>query len=135
MCLVPEGTAPDLEFDEFLRLLSKRLGMLLHGGDLDLRRAAYWFIRWWQLRGSSGSKLAFPEINPSAGWGLDFDWTDDPPTSLKSEPKEKQVVIFEQKMRQRIAAHMEEMRLYHGSESALSDTQKKKRKDEENKAK
>ncbi|RPD56017.1 P-loop containing nucleoside triphosphate hydrolase protein [Lentinus tigrinus ALCF2SS1-6] len=81
--LLPPGSQPLLDVQEFLTLLAKRLCMLKRGGIPDTSRAAVWFIKWWREEGglASASAPALPASLASSGlescrrgWGFDLEW-------------------------------------------------------------
>lgn len=75
--------SPDIEIEDFLEKLARRLMMLRPGGGTDHRRAAYWFLKWWRELGirEKEPQTKYPMMAAHLGWGLDFDWshlTNDP---------------------------------------------------------
>jgi ribosome biogenesis GTPase A len=49
--LLPEGSQPTHDTEEFLILVAKRLGLILPGAKPDLARAANRFVDWWRDEG------------------------------------------------------------------------------------
>lgn len=69
--------SPDIEIEDFLEKLARRLIMLRPGGGTDHRRAAYWFLKWWREQGikEKEPETKYPMIAAHLGWGLDLDWS------------------------------------------------------------
>lgn len=84
--ILPPGSQPLTDLDEFLDLLARRLGMLRRGGVRDTGRAAVWFVQWWRNEG--GLAAAASQSTAARGWGFDFQWdiTTLPATPLPSDP-------------------------------------------------
>ncbi|OAX42451.1 hypothetical protein K503DRAFT_733660 [Rhizopogon vinicolor AM-OR11-026] len=87
LTLLPPGSPPTTEADDFLDRLAMRLNMLLRGGEKDTVRAAKWFVEWWRNEGGLVS-ASVPENLPTEsdgthapllrrGWGFDFEWAVD----------------------------------------------------------
>jgi len=85
LCLLPSGTAPTSDLEEFLTLLAQRMGMIKRGGELDLSRAAVYFVRWWREEGgllSASSSTSSMDLSllshqqrlTTQAWGFDFQW-------------------------------------------------------------
>ena len=82
--LLPQGSDPTSNLDDFLEMLARRMGMIKRGQELDSERAAVYFVRWWRQEGSllaASSALKVgqtPELNCgfpiTQGWGFDFEW-------------------------------------------------------------
>ena len=80
--LLPPGTPPTSDLEEFLSLLAREMGMLKRGAELDLSRAAVYFVRWWREEGGLLSapphmdlSLLSDEQKPrTQSWGFDFQW-------------------------------------------------------------
>jgi len=53
--------------EELLFLISKRLGAVKKGAEVDYERAARFFVKWWREGGAVSSE-------ESNGWGFDFDF-------------------------------------------------------------
>lgn len=51
MITPPHPSPSPSDATEFIQSLASRLGMIRRGGELDLRRAAVWFIKWWREEG------------------------------------------------------------------------------------
>ncbi|GJJ15058.1 hypothetical protein Clacol_009333 [Clathrus columnatus] len=87
--LSPTSPQPSDEF-EFLNSLARRLGMLRRGGEVDIGRAAVWFIKWWREEGGlvsvnqsqtplrGGGGVGLPRVEQDTlermVWGFDFEW-------------------------------------------------------------
>ncbi|KAG1876814.1 P-loop containing nucleoside triphosphate hydrolase protein [Suillus tomentosus] len=87
LILLPPGSRPSTDAEDFLEQLAIRLNMLLRGGEKDTVRAAKWFVEWWRNEGGLVS-ASVPEKLPTGsdgfhapslrrGWGFDFEWTVD----------------------------------------------------------
>lgn len=62
LTLLPEGSSPTNDPGSFLDALARRMGMLKRGGEVDLTRAAVYFVKWWREEGgllSATSGLQF----------------------------------------------------------------------------
>lgn len=84
LALLPPGSRPSTDAEDFLEQLAIRLNMLLRGGEKDTVRAAKWFVEWWRNEGGLVS-ASVPEKLPTGsdgfhasslrrGWGFDFEW-------------------------------------------------------------
>jgi len=49
--LLPPGSKPTTDLEEFLTLLAQRMGMIQRRNEPDLSRAAVYFVRWWREEG------------------------------------------------------------------------------------
>lgn len=49
--LLPKGAEPTTDLNHFLTQLATRMGMLKKRGEVDLTRAAVYFVRWWREEG------------------------------------------------------------------------------------
>lgn len=87
LTLLPPGSRPFTDAEDFLEQLAIRFNMLLRGGKKDTVRAAKWFVEWWRNEGGLVS-ASVPENLPTGadrtyapilrhGWGFDFEWTVD----------------------------------------------------------
>ncbi|THU99122.1 P-loop containing nucleoside triphosphate hydrolase protein [Dendrothele bispora CBS 962.96] len=88
LTLLPKGAQPIIDLEDFLAQLAQRMGMVRRGAELDLTRAASYFVRWWREEGgllaaSTSSQLdetstrLLHETNSlsiTQGWGFDFQW-------------------------------------------------------------
>lgn len=75
LALLPPGSAPTNDLDEFLALLAQRMAMIKRGGELDLARAEVYFVRWWRGEvGSLATDHALPAAPGTQAWGFDFQW-------------------------------------------------------------
>jgi hypothetical protein len=132
------------DLDEFLNLLSNRMGMIKRGAEPDVLRAAQYFVKWWREDGglvapSTALQLADLDAllreDPSAtitqGWGFDFEW------QLQSEDisagKDSSRVVQE-KMEKCIEEYLLQAE-HEAADENISSTQKKKRAVVEEKAK
>ncbi|RXW21250.1 hypothetical protein EST38_g4616 [Candolleomyces aberdarensis] len=62
--LLPKGAQPTTELTEFLTQLGHRMGMLKKRGEVDLTRAAVYFVRWWREEGGLlAAKGSFHQIH------------------------------------------------------------------------
>ncbi|KIJ15871.1 hypothetical protein PAXINDRAFT_168858 [Paxillus involutus ATCC 200175] len=67
--VLPPGSQPTTDVDDFLDQMASRLGMRLRGGDVDTSRAARWFVDWWRKEGglisaSAPKSLVFAADGP-----------------------------------------------------------------------
>lgn len=97
--ILPPGTSPTTDVEEFLDTLGKRLGMLGRGGIVDHNRAAVWFLHWWRNQGALASAksplptrsspsfgLATDVAERRHGWGFDLEWTVSPEEAERYNP-------------------------------------------------
>lgn len=126
----------------FLEQLAARLGMRVRGGDLDMTRAAKWFVEWWRRQGSLISASAprsllvrRPSLDADAagfesgsgrmcthrGWGFDFEWTVEVGEQSGSDGK------VEEKMGACIDAYMQMAAVQEEAGGDMSQTQERKR--------
>jgi hypothetical protein len=113
MQLLPTGTQPPGDLDEFLGLLAQRMGMVKRGGEYDFSRAAVHFIRWWREEGGLLASSA-----SSRGWGFDFEWPIAPGELPEAE--------IQQRMEGRIDAYLESIAREDLSMNNVSVTQQRK---------
>ncbi|KIY72704.1 hypothetical protein CYLTODRAFT_434646 [Cylindrobasidium torrendii FP15055 ss-10] len=73
LSILPAGSSPTTNLDEFLTLLAKRMGMIVSGGHYDLQRAATFFVDWWRKK-DGVSDSADADADAAFGWGFDFQW-------------------------------------------------------------
>jgi hypothetical protein len=136
--LLPPGTPPIGDIEEFLTLLARRMRMVKRGAELDLSRAAVYFVRWWREEGgllsasSSTSKMDLSDEQkpiPQA-WGFDFQWDLPPqnaPTGL--DPN----ILVQARMEQCIEDYVAATDREEMEENNISPTQIKKKTIEEEK--
>ncbi|TEB38869.1 hypothetical protein FA13DRAFT_1751428 [Coprinellus micaceus] len=89
LSLLPNGAEPTVDLEHFLTQLGTRMGMLKRRGEIDLERAAVYFVRWWREEGgllacegfvypSKTGRFDLPNTSTSEprieGWGFDFQW-------------------------------------------------------------
>ncbi|KAL0067462.1 Mitochondrial GTPase 1 [Marasmius tenuissimus] len=86
LTLLPDGTPPTNDLEEFLSALAKRMGMIKRGAQLDLSRATSYFVKWWREEGGLLAASSAPQLDTSdhlsqlgsgsatQGWGFDFEW-------------------------------------------------------------
>ncbi|KAF4586842.1 Mitochondrial GTPase [Pleurotus pulmonarius] len=152
LTLLPQGSAPTVDLEEFLTLLAKRMGMVRRGEGFDLARAAAYFVRWWREDGAaiyaqstinSPSQEVkegpeFPLHHPASslfpfftrlgicGWGFDLQWSMNQGEALTT-------TIVQQKMDACIGEYLQRVEQEESDEDAISPTQRKKRAVEEEK--
>lgn len=129
------------------------MGMIKRGGDLDVSRAAEYFVRWWRGEGgliaaSEAQALLQRSDTPEAsvqtplqlkklttgvqGWGFDLEW------EVRSEdvvPGVDLETLVQRKMERSIDEHMVRAEKEEKAEGNLSDTQKRKQMAQEEKLK
>lgn len=136
MELLPPGSSPTLDLEEFLTLLARRMGMIRRGAEVDLARAAVYFVRWWREEGSlfSAASSLHLESRPSAdqsqhttqtqAWGFDFQW------EIRSQDKRQDgdpALFIQEKMEQCIDEYVAQTEREVTDETNISDTQVKKK--------
>lgn len=52
MSLLPKEAVPTNDLSVFLEMLARRMGMLKRGGEVDVERAAVYFVKWWREEGA-----------------------------------------------------------------------------------
>ncbi|KAJ7485340.1 P-loop containing nucleoside triphosphate hydrolase protein [Mycena latifolia] len=130
--LLPSGSLPTIDIDEFLESLARRMGMVKKGARPDVRRAAVYFVRWWREEGglisaSSALQIADPSFLGATGaithgWGFDLEWqirADD--ISARDHG-----LLIQEKMEACIDRHLESMEREDLDETNVSATQRKK---------
>ncbi|KAF9010140.1 P-loop containing nucleoside triphosphate hydrolase protein [Cyathus striatus] len=138
--LLPPGSSPTVDLYEFLTLLGKRMGMIRRGAEVDLARAAVYFVRWWREEGGLIAASSAPQLdasvrlpaNPVQGWGFDFQWEIHPEDAQKGD---NSAVIVQEKMESCIDSYLELTEKEEQEEANISQTQRKKRVVEEEKMK
>ncbi|KAF9467935.1 P-loop containing nucleoside triphosphate hydrolase protein [Collybia nuda] len=131
--LLPAGSPPTVNLEEFLTQLAQRMGMIKRGAEPDLARAAVYFVRWWREEGgliAASSALQIQEYSAGSthsgiqGWGFDFQWQlqpNDKPTSKIDEAR-----IVQEKMEACIDEYQITMEREDSEENNISPTQIKK---------
>jgi hypothetical protein len=119
--------------EEFLTQLAQRMGMIKRGAELDLTRAAVYFVRWWREEGgliAASSALQIKDYSAESahcgiqGWGFDFQWqleAKDNPTGRDDEAR-----IVQEKMEACIDEYLITMEREESEENNISPTQIKK---------
>jgi len=126
--LLPEVSNPDMDIEEFLNLLARRMGMLLPGGERDHLRAAAWFVNWWREQGSKQSQeLKFPPMSEAAGWGFDFDWSL-PSSQITAavDGESNPSIVIEDRMAEIISQFSAQMQAEQEAGSFVSQNQERK---------
>ncbi|KAJ4473112.1 P-loop containing nucleoside triphosphate hydrolase protein [Lentinula aciculospora] len=142
LALLPEGTQPIIDLEEFLTKIAQRMGMIKRGAELDLSRAAAYFVRWWRDEGGllaasstlrTLSQPVFPpnmEVpNPAThGWGFDFEWQISPndPTCTAYKEGESDATVVQLKMEECIERYLVQSEREDRDETNISATQRKK---------
>lgn len=134
LTLLPPGSRPFTDVEDFLEQLAIRFNMLLRGGKKDTVRAAKWFVEWWRNEGGLVS-ASVPENFPTGsdrthapllrrGWGFDFEWTVDASMNSTGGGFESAVQMkMEECIDESIRAASEDER----SGAGISTTQERKR--------
>ena len=131
--LLPPGTPPTNDLEVFLTLLAQRMGMVKRGGELDLSRAAVYFVKWWREEGgllsSSTSNmdisLLSDEQKPKTqAWGFDFQWDLQPQNAASVQDPN---IFVQARMEQCIEDFVAATDREENEENNISQTQVKKR--------
>ncbi|KAF4618604.1 hypothetical protein D9613_009977 [Agrocybe pediades] len=140
--LLPSGTPPTHDLEEFLTLLGKRMGMIKRGAEVDLSRAAVYFVRWWREEGgllSASSPLELDTATAQAtnttpsqigsntrlqAWGFDFQWEVTPDDTPEGYDRE---LLVQRKMEDVIDDYLVKTDMEEVEEGNISQTQVKKR--------
>ncbi|KAJ7719194.1 P-loop containing nucleoside triphosphate hydrolase protein [Mycena maculata] len=130
--LLPPGSLPTIDIEEFLEALARRMGMVRKGAVPDLRRAAVYFVRWWREEGgliSASSALQIADASFQAGhgamthgWGFDLEWQ----LSAGEIAGTGHQLLIQQKMEVCIDQHLVNMKREELAENNVSATQRKK---------
>ncbi|KAJ7512698.1 P-loop containing nucleoside triphosphate hydrolase protein [Mycena galericulata] len=130
--LLPAGSLPTIDIEEFLESLARRMGMVRKGASPDIRRAAVYFVRWWREEGgllsaSSALQLADSsfQIGPSGmthGWGFDLEWQIRPDEIIGGDHQ----LLIQEKMEACIDQYLDKLELEDLNETNVSATQRKK---------
>ncbi|KAJ3812892.1 P-loop containing nucleoside triphosphate hydrolase protein [Lentinula aff. lateritia] len=145
LALLPEGTQPIIDLDVFLTKIAQRMGMIKRGAELDLSRAATYFVRWWREEGgllaasSTLQTLSHSLFNFSVahGWGFDFEWQISPNDfhDASQNVVESDVASLVQlKMEECIGNYLVQSEREDRDETNISATQRKKQLTMEEKA-
>lgn len=135
--LLPEGTMPIIDLEEFLERLALRMGMIKRGQELDLERAAVYFVRWWREEGGliaassaspmgtlAGADSRYPGMH---GWGFDFQWQSElDKMPLSGDGAAGGAKFVQDKMEACIDEYLVQAETEDAEENNLSDTQIKK---------
>ncbi|KAJ7211310.1 P-loop containing nucleoside triphosphate hydrolase protein [Mycena pura] len=127
--LLPSGSLPTSDIEEFTESLAQRMGMVRKGGSTDRRRAAVYFVRWWREEGGLVSaSSALPPFSHKAseaftqGWGFDLEWQLRP-DELADRDHEQ---VIQEKMETCIDRYLANLETEDSSEANVSATQRKK---------
>ncbi|KAJ3918677.1 P-loop containing nucleoside triphosphate hydrolase protein [Lentinula edodes] len=142
LTLLPEGTQPIIDLDVFLSKIAQRMGMIKRGAELDLSRAATYFVRWWREEGgllaaSSNLQTLSQNFSVAHGWGFDFEWRISPNDfhDVNQKVVESDVASFVQlKMEECIGNYLVQSEREDRDETNISATQRKKQLTMEEKA-
>ncbi|KAF9269587.1 P-loop containing nucleoside triphosphate hydrolase protein [Marasmius fiardii PR-910] len=141
LTLLPKGALPTTDLEHFLSALARRMGMIKRGAELDLPRAASYFVRWWREEGGLLAASSAPQLGgPShlsqlggasalQGWGFDFEWQVSPTNS------DDGTSFIQKKMEECIENYVVESEREEREEENISSTQRKKQLSMEEKAK
>ena len=130
--LLPPGSPPTSDLEEFLTLLARRMGMVKRGAELDLSRAAVYFVRWWREEGgllSASSSTSNMDISDeqkprTQAWGFDFQWDLQPQNAASASDLN---IFIQARMEQCIEDFLAAMDREEIEENNISQTQVKKR--------
>ncbi|KIK52847.1 hypothetical protein GYMLUDRAFT_49693 [Collybiopsis luxurians FD-317 M1] len=158
LSLLPQGTQPTIDAGEFLTKLARRMGMVKRGAELDISRAAAYFVRWWREEGglltaSSDFPLEMGRLlneddgptidsedgsrNVTHGWGFDFQWQLSYKELAAAADKDKSSImdsLIQRKMEDCIEQYLIDSEREDRDESNISATQRKKQLSMEEKA-
>ena len=113
------------------------MGMIRRGAEVDLARAAVFFVRWWREEGGLLSAAYSLHLDPrpstdknqqmtqTQAWGFDFQWEVRPEdkSSLDSDPS----LYLQEKMEQCIDQYVAQTARDDTEEANVSETQIKKK--------
>ena len=131
--LLLEDALPTNDLEDFLTQLAQRMGMIKRGAELDLARAAMYFVRWWREEGSliaASSSLNTGALSApdgqccTQGWGFDFQWQLKPGDVRTGKDSETKMV--QEKMEACIDEYLKKMEREDTEENNVSVTQIKK---------
>lgn len=109
------------------------MGMIKRGAELDLTRAAVYFVRWWREEGgliAASSALQIKDLSSEPahaniqGWGFDFQWELEPKD--RAAGKDDEALIVQEKMEACIDEYLVTMEREESDENNISPTQIKK---------
>lgn len=122
MPLLPPGSSPTPDVEEFLGGVAKRMG-LLKRGEMDLARAAVYFVGWWRNQGGDGTDQRLP-TSETQSWGFDFQWNLVPEDQRGDRDR---ALIIQEKMEQIIEDYVVRTDREQADENNVSQTQLKKK--------
>jgi len=134
--LLPPGSQPTTDLEEFMTILARRMGMVRRGASLDTARAASYFVKWWRddgglIAASSALQMDYHSrqtegFNHSRvhGWGFDIEWQVQPGESEISGTERD--LIMQNKMEQCIDDYLARVEKEEREENNVSQTQRKK---------
>lgn len=147
--LLPPGSQPTFDLEDFLTNLAQRMGMITRGAEVDLARAAVYFVRWWREEGgllsassafnigvntNTNSSATSPQITTAPGqffstqgWGFDFQWDLQPQEVTSLQGGMDPSTLVQDKMERCIQDYVEMTDRQESEENNLSQTQVKKR--------
>ncbi|KAJ4470601.1 P-loop containing nucleoside triphosphate hydrolase protein [Lentinula edodes] len=149
LALLPEGTQPIIDLDVFLTKIAQRMGMIKRGAELDLSRAAAYFVRWWREEGGllqtasstlqtlshhmfvsneKGANTIEEVSSVTHGWGFDFEWQISPNDFHDAHKVVESDVasLVQLKMEECIENHLVQSEREDRDETNISATQRKK---------
>lgn len=109
------------------------MGMIKRGAELDLTRAAVYFVRWWREEGgliAASSALQIkdfssePALANIQGWGFDFQWQLELKDRTANNDDEARIV--QEKMEACVDEYLTTMEREENDENNISPTQIKK---------
>ena len=109
------------------------MGMIKRGAELDLSRAAVYFVRWWREEGgllsasssTSSMDLSLLQKPTTQAWGFDFQWDLQPQKSAAIGPDPN--IDIQAKMERCIEDYLAATDREEMEENNISQTQVKKR--------
>ncbi|KAF9480578.1 P-loop containing nucleoside triphosphate hydrolase protein [Pholiota conissans] len=123
--LLPPGSSPTNDLEEFLSLLAQRMAMIKRGGVMDLTRATVYFVRWWRGEvGTMETDQSLPTADTQA-WGFDFQWTMSPEDRVRAE--QDYGLVVQEKMERCIEDYVMMSEREEVEEGNVSETQIKKK--------
>jgi ribosome biogenesis GTPase A len=122
MPLLPPGSSPTSDVEEFLGGVAKRMG-LIKRGEMDLSRAAVYFVGWWRNQGGDGTDQRLP-TSKIQSWGFDFQWNLSPE---EQNGGRDHASIVQEKMEQIIGDYVIRTDRELVNENNISQTQLKKK--------
>ncbi|KAF8882509.1 P-loop containing nucleoside triphosphate hydrolase protein [Gymnopilus junonius] len=117
----PPGSSPTSDLENFLTLLARRMGMIRRGAEVDLARAADYFVRWWRGEGGLSSAASSFHIEPRVS-------TDQRQQITQTQAWDNDPSLFiQEKMERCIDEYVAEMERADTDEANVSETQIKKK--------